>query len=538
MQITALNPLAFPPDVETDSLARRLAKLCDKKILIIRAWHSGSELDDFLVYAGKYLEDAHGAQIKIVTKPSPVMEPEPDFWNQIRREADAFVFGAAQSCSTTTWVLQWSAALEKSGLPGVAVVFDTFRAQCLAQIGQLGLPLRWVAVPYGPGPNQPEQWGQPARELAEALTAPGGPGEKTSERSLPPTEAEENLSGSADELQEAFYRRGWTDGLPIVLPDESRVAAMLRGTSLAPGHEVSPSVPPRGWRATVEKVAINGLMAGCRPEQMPLLLACVDAFSKGNFSSSVVSTNSFSYLQLVNGPIAQETGMNPGTHALSPGNRANATLGRALGLFIRNLGGGRPGTDLMGTQGNASAYAFCVAENEAQSPWPSFARSEGYGEGESTLTIFAGGWSHVGNYCHSGGLEQGLDRLARAAARFEWPNGLVVFLSPARAQALDRLGLDKAAVQERIWQKAQLPLGAFRQDHFYHKFIAPLWAGGTLYGQRDLWPPEYATAPDQQRVPVYPRGRVKVVVVGSEANQAMQAWKMANPSMISVDKWR
>ena len=129
---------------------------------------------------------------------------------------------------------------------------------------------------------------------------------------------------------------------------------------------------PEGWRRTVEKVAINAVMAGATPREMPVLLAAVQAFGSGHFASGVRSTNSFSFMQLVNGPIAREVGMNSGTYALGPGNRANATIGRALRLFIYNLGGGENGINLMGTQGNVGSYAFCFAENEALSPWEPF----------------------------------------------------------------------------------------------------------------------------------------------------------------------
>lgn len=154
---------------------------------------------------------------------------------------------------------------------------------------------------------------------------------------------------------------------------------------------------PERWKATVEKVAINGVMAGCKPVDMPVLLAMVEAFSKGLLEGTVVSANSFSFMLVVNGPIAREIGMNSEVNALGPGNQANATIGRALRLFLTNLGGLTPGINLMACQGNPSNYSFAFAENEEASPWEPFHVSMGFKREESVVSIFSGGWSHGGN---------------------------------------------------------------------------------------------------------------------------------------------
>ena len=156
-------------------------------------------------------------------------------------------------------------------------------------------------------------------------------------------------------------------------------------------------MPPNGWTVTVEKVAINGVMAGCRPQDMPILLAMVEAFSNGKFRSSVVSANSFCFMVVVNGPIAQEVDMNSGINALGPGCVANAAIGRALRLFLTNLGGLTPGTNLLACQGNPANCSFAFGENEAASPWEPLHVSMGYKREESAVTIFAGGWGHGGN---------------------------------------------------------------------------------------------------------------------------------------------
>ena len=274
-------------------------------------------------------------------------------------------------------------------------------------------------------------------------------------------------------------------------------------------------------------------MAGCKPEFMPVLLAAVEAFSKGGFSSTVRSTNSFSFMQIVNGPVAREIGMNSGTYALGPGNRANAAIGRALRLAIYNLGGGQNEVNLMGTQGNVGSYAFAFAENEAESPWEPLHVSRGYRIDESTVTILSGGWSHTGNMLH-----QDIFRFARDIAYFQWPTGMMALLSPAAAQELAKQGLSKKDVEETIWQNATLTMKEFRNDHYYQRFIIPILKGREMGGKKYRWPAHYLDLPDDARVPVYPKDDVRVVVVGGEANAMMQGWVMASPSTASVDKWR
>jgi len=264
----------------------------------------------------------------------------------------------------------------------------------------------------------------------------------------------------------------------------------------------------------------------------------VDAFSRQDYGSTTRSTNSFSFMQVVNGPIIREIAMNPGLNALGPGNRANASIGRALRLFIVNLGGGRPGVNIMGTQGNVSSYTFCFPENERQSPWEPFSVSRGYAPKESTVTTFSGGWSHVGNYCHVHDNRESLKALARSMATFEWPNGIVLLLSPLRARALAEEGFTRDNVAGFIHEHAAAPARRFRSDHFYRKFIVPIMEGKAMYGETDLWPASYRDLPEDALIPVYPRDHIYAVVVGGETNRAMQGWKMAYPSTASVDRWR
>ncbi len=190
---------------------------------------------------------------------------------------------------------------------------------------------------------------------------------------------------------EAVYARGWSDGLPVVPPTLSRTLAMLEGTSRAP-DEVVAVVPPDLVEGTVEKVAINAVMAGCRPEHLPVVIAAVEAACSDEFNihGVLATTMGVGPIVVVNGPIRRAIGMNTGINVLGQGNRANSTIGRALQLVIRNVGGGRPGQVDRATFGSPGKLGFCFAEDEEASPWTPLARDLGAREGASTVTLFAG----------------------------------------------------------------------------------------------------------------------------------------------------
>src|SRR3954452_23477780 len=190
---------------------------------------------------------------------------------------------------------------------------------------------------------------------------------------------------------EAMFARGWTDGLPVVAPTEVRVLRMLEGTTRAPDDIVA-VVPPDLVECTVEKVAVNAVMAGCRPEYLPVVLAALETACTDEFNGhGLLATTWFAGpVVIVNGPIVRAIGMNSGMNALGQGNRANATIGRALQLVIRNVGGGRPGEVDRATMGNPGKYTFCFAEDEDGSPWEALSVERGVAPGVSAVTLFAG----------------------------------------------------------------------------------------------------------------------------------------------------
>jgi thiol-disulfide isomerase/thioredoxin len=268
---------------------------------------------------------------------------------------------------------------------------------------------------------------------------------------------------------EAMHDRGWTDGLPVVPPTEERVLRMLAGTSRDP-DEVVAVVPPDLVECTVEKVAVNAVMAGCLPEHLPVVLAALEAACTEEFAlHGLLATTYFSGpVVVVNGPVATAIGMNSGGNALGQGNRANATIGRALQLVVRNVGGGRPGEIDQATLGNPGKLSFCFAEREHDSPFAPLAQDRGVPPGRSAVTLFAGS-----------GVQPVVDQLSRepsslarsfaAALRVNAHPKLpmafdaMLVVSPEHGRVLADAGWDRARLVAELDQLLVLPADELRR---------------------------------------------------------------------------
>jgi len=194
----------------------------------------------------------------------------------------------------------------------------------------------------------------------------------------------------ADEI-EGFFERGVTDGLPVVPPTRTRVDAML-ATTRRDRQQVVAEVPPNMGRATVEKIAVNAVMAGCHPDYFPVVLAVVEAACDPvfNLHGQSGTTNAASPLIVVSGPVRQRLGVNCAAGVFGPGYRANATIGRALRLIMINVGGTRAGQISMSTMGHPGRYTYCIGEYEEASPWEPLHVERGFAASDSTVTLFSG----------------------------------------------------------------------------------------------------------------------------------------------------
>ncbi len=195
----------------------------------------------------------------------------------------------------------------------------------------------------------------------------------------------------AEDIMEACYDRGWSDGLPVVPPTPLRVMRMLSGSERE-ASEIVGNAPPDNVPCTIEKIAINAVMAGCKPEYFPVVIASVEAALQDRFCMhGLLCTTYFSSpVMVVNGPITKQIGMNSGINALGQGNRANATIGRALQLIIRNVGGGVPGGIDRACMGNPGKYTYCFAEDESDDNWLSLSMDRGFQRKDSVVSLFAG----------------------------------------------------------------------------------------------------------------------------------------------------
>ena len=268
----------------------------------------------------------------------------------------------------------------------------------------------------------------------------------------------------ADDL-EGFNRlmmeRHWSDGLPLIPPTRERVERMLRQTSRAP-NEIIGAVAPAFGVATVERIAINAVMAGCYPEYLPVLIAATAAISTPDFNLRGIqaTTNPGAVWVIINGPIAVKLGVNGGGNCLGPGAWANATLGRAMRLIQQNIGGGSPGDMDRATQGQPGKYTFCCAENEAGNPWEPLHVERGFARDSSTVTVVGalGTWNMNIHAKDSGDLLRVIaDTMTfPASSDYVYAGEPWLILSPEHAHILHRDGLSKGGVKRRLWEQARL----------------------------------------------------------------------------------
>jgi hypothetical protein len=513
----ALDPRGEWPDVQRIPLSARLPTLKGKRIYLVKSWPSNSGFVEVTAKLAETIKARYpDAVVTIKDRNVRYSEDDPALWAEMKERADAFIYIVAASSSTTSYAFKWSAKLEKMGLPGVVVNFDSLNSVGGTTNAREGADVRRATFHYPPEAMDKNAYDAAIDATLQALTDPLKPAETRTGvvKAVHPPEVA--ATGTLQQIQETFYDKGLTDGLPIIPPTRERLAAMLKGTSHSPDEVVAPAFMPESLRATVRKVALNGIMAGCGPEHMPVLLATVEAFQKFNLNSMLRSTNSFSFMQVVNGPIRNQLKMNAATNAVGPGNRSNSCMGRALRLFIVNLGGGVPDVNLMAVIGNVTSQGFMFAENEEMSPWEPLSADHGFKRGDNTLTLLSGGWAHAGNY----GLGTSLADVPGDLARFQLPSGAIVIISPARAAELKAKGMTKQQVRDYLFDNAYRTLGQMREGERFRETDAT------------------RGKPDSTRIPVFQPGTIDVVVVGNDASPMMQAWHMYRPQTVSIDKWR
>jgi hypothetical protein len=351
-------------------------------------------------------------------------------------------------------------AVERLGKPAVAIGNEGFANDAKSAVSGKGMPgVRFVPEPI-PCENTVIEKAEAGidvvfDQIVAALTRP-----LTNEEESPKTGETEPparivFKGDLMEVNRFYYKRGWTDGLPIIPPTEELVSEMLTGTDLPPDHIVGKMVPRMG-KVTVEKIAINAVMAGAMPTYMPLLIAAAEALVDPwtMFGTYQVSTGSWSPFWLINGPIRNQLKINSSSGALSPGNIANATIGRAMSLIAKNVGGARPGIEDMGVLGNPCKYSMVAAETEEESPWEPFHVQEGFDREDNCISVsFPNSYSQLWPY---GSDEKGI--MEALIYNITPGRGLATLvLPPVHAKTLAAGGWTKKEILAYIAEYARVP---------------------------------------------------------------------------------
>ena len=269
--------------------------------------------------------------------------------------------------------------------------------------------------------------------------------------------------------QAFFEEKGWSDGLPIIPPTEERVARTLAAVKRAP-QDVIGAVPPRWAQATVEKIAINAVMAGCKPEYMRTLIACVEAITDPtlNLYALQATTGGPAVMIIINGPIRQQLNVNGGANALGEGWRANATIGRFVRLIQRNVGGSYPGTTCKATLGWPGKYSICIGENEEASPWEPLHVERGFKADQSTVTAISADASIRASDLDS---TKAVGILTNFAQRMEGPSGpeAIMVICPEHAKIIAGDGFSKMDVKKFVWQRAAYRMKDLPEETFYQR---------------------------------------------------------------------
>jgi len=355
-------------------------------------------------------------------------------------------------------------------VPSVVLGTDAFLSLAKATSAKHGLPHMAVAlVPHPLGGVAPDTARAKADaildEVLSGLTKDPAPPSSTAAVGATLVESPEDL----DAFQVWAMEQEWSDGLPVLPPTEARVAKILGRRT---GDETVSTLAPLDGRATLHAIAVNAALAGAGPEHLPVIIAAIRAVARPEFNLNAIqcTTHPCTPLVIVNGPIAVRLGVAGGPNALGNGHRANAVIGRAVRLILQNVGGARPGREDRATLGHPGKFTYCLAENEAQSPWEPLHVERGFKRDQSTVTVCGSEGPHNVNDHGSMAGETLMAAIAGTAATTGSNNiylagDPLVILGPEHAQTIASSGWSKADFKRRFWEAARVPLRRFSADN-------------------------------------------------------------------------
>ena len=268
---------------------------------------------------------------------------------------------------------------------------------------------------------------------------------------------------SAEDEFESMFTRGWTDGLPVIPPTPERVLRMLTGTTRSP-QDIVAIAPPNLVELTIEKIAINAVMAGALPEYLPWIITALEAVCNDEFNMHGVlaTTMPVGPVIICNGPGTKAIGMNSGVNVFGQGNRANLTIGRAVQLTIRNVGGGKPGEVDRATHGNPGKLSFCFAEDEADSPFGTLAQERGIAPQQNAVTVFAGEGPRCVVDQAARTPEQLTNSFAACLRATHHPKSVLSFdailvVSPDHSRVYAEAGWDREKILSELYARLNIP---------------------------------------------------------------------------------
>lgn len=433
---------------------------------------------------------------------------------------DVVVSALGDCGSCTSWTVKDAIALEAAGTPVIVVCSRPFEGFARAQARALGYPgLRILVIGHPIAELTDDEvrarvaevadgFDQLWTEVADQQDAPArAAAVPAGSRRLDLASATLSESDPEEEFAELLTDRGMADGLPMVVPTRARVDAMLAGTGGDP-DEVIGLLAPMHRPVSARSVAVVSVMAGCLPAYFPVVLAAIRALLDDEFNLNGVQTTTHpcGVFVVVSGPVGERIGMNCGINAFGPGNRANATIGRAVRLAQLAIGGARPGAGDMATLGSPAKYTFAAAENLPASPWGSLAESFGFAATDSVVTVVgAEAPQNINDHESKTGL--GLLRMIAGTLRTTGANNsyyvdgqVVVVLSPEHARTLAADGYSRRDVQDYLWAEARTPIGYFSADNIVQRLQTRFPREFGEFGSHTLVP--IVHSPDNILLPV------------------------------------
>jgi hypothetical protein len=541
--LTALSPKGTPPPVNRYPMAPRVNSSLDGKTVYLV--DTGFMSADVVVREVGVWFQQNMPSVKIVSRKKAGTYPEndPALWAEIKSNASATIMAIGHCAGCTPATVSHCVTMEKMGIPSVAIVTRAYYDLAKSTAAERGMPTLRIAYTVHP------MWGKTPEETlvvlngADPMTKAPFMKEVLDGLTTPLT-AEDQKSGlfpvsagppyfgpdTAEGLQRYFMDNQMTDYMPIIIPTEQKVQAMLKGTSHKPDEVVGKAA---GWSYTVKDVAVNAVMAGCEPSYLPVVLAIA---STGQLALGG-STTSFGYAMVVNGPIRDKLGMNYTTGALSPFAQPNATIGRAWSLLGKNLGSGSiPGQTYWGGQGNNLNYNnVVIAEDEKNSKWTPFHVQKGFKPEENVVSLFNGWDVRMGHGAKGAGavMPKFDDQISSMFPTLARMFNILVILDPLTVDGLVDQGYDtKEKLQQWLWKNSTVTAKEYRES-----FLAHVW----LYPRALKGEEPYATwwkTADDVSIPVVPKSEdISLVVAGGQTNAFFQVGNMNYGRSASIDKW-